>query len=138
MATNAVIGSTGKLYRTDVSPEVAFGEITSVSGPSLERPEVEVSHLDSTGVERIGGLVDGGTVEFSGNWIRNAQAVQFRSDVSASQTPTRTYRVEWPTSPRTTASFTGIPLTFNMNEMSTGEAVTFSASMRVSGSITWA
>ena len=136
MTTAAVIGAGSKIYRTDVSPNVAFDEITSVSGVGSTRPETEVTHLDSTGVERIGGLQDGNEVTISGNYIRDAQVDQFVTDVATAQTPTRTYMVTVPTSPERTYSFTGVPLSWELGELTPSGAVTFSLGLRISGDVT--
>lgn len=133
--TAAVLGVGAKLYRTDVSPWDFIAEITTLSGPSVEAAEIDVTNLDSTGVERIQGLSDGGNVEFEANWIRDTEQINFRDSITTRTT--HTYQIQWPTSPLTTASFTGLPLSFSMNA-EPGGAVTSSFSMRVSGAITWA
>ena len=136
MTTAAVIGAGAKIYNTTNSPEVAFGEVTGISGLGATRPEVEATHLDSTGVERIGGLQDGNEITITGNYVRDSEVDGFVTDVAATQVPTRTYRIEVPTSPRRTYSFTGIPLSWSIDDLNPSGVVTFSLGLRISGSVT--
>src|SRR5215510_7764692 len=65
MATNAQIGS-----KTTLSFDgTELAEYKSIDGVGLKRPEVDVTHLQSDAVERIGGLPDGETVNIMFNLI---------------------------------------------------------------------
>lgn len=61
--TNAQIGAgtTLSYWDTDVSPDAytPLGPIRNIQGVGVDRPEVDSTTLDSTAVERIGGLPDG-------------------------------------------------------------------------------
>lgn len=59
-----------------------IAEILSFSGPNETAKQIEVTSLDSTAKEYIGGLVDGGEVSFEMNFLGgNAQQQGIRSDM---------------------------------------------------------
>lgn len=135
MATNAVLGLGATLYQTDTSPERAVSEVVTITGPGLEAAEVEVTHLGSTGRERIQGILDGGSFELSFNWTKHASQVALRNAVT--NRTTHTFRMTWPTSPETTFTFTGVPLSFAMDETGPENPVRATVSMRVSDGGSW-
>ena len=73
--TQAVLGSTTtlKLMDTTASPNAytLIAEVLRIGPIGSQAPEVDVTNLDSTSKEYIGGLPDGASVEFECNWIKN-------------------------------------------------------------------
>ena len=112
-------------------------EVLSIGGPEISAAEIEVSSLDSTGgyKEYITGLRDGGTIALELNWVgSNAQQVLLRDRAIL---PTAfVYRITWPNSPATVATFSAVCTKFGMNTES-GSAVKASVSLRITGAVTW-
>lgn len=141
MATQAKagVGTLFELRSTGGSPYTwtAAAEILTISGPDISAEEIDVTSLDSTGgyKEYITGLRDGGQVTLEMNWISgNAQQGLLRDRVDDD---TRfTYRIKWPDSPQTIATFAAVVSSFSMNTEA-GSAITASVALRISGQVTW-
>ena len=134
--TQAKLGALSQLKMGDGggSPEVftKIAEILSIGEVGEEAPEVPVTNLDSTRVERIAGLPDGSAVQFSGNWIAgNTQQQAARAAVGT----TRNFQIVWPDG--TQADFAMAVLGFMMGETTPGAQMTFSVSGRITGDIAW-
>jgi predicted secreted protein len=101
MASSAFLGKGTQIqYENPASPGtyLTFAEARSISGPSLEGAEVEVTSMDSPGRLRefIGGLVDPGGVDFEVNYIpSNATHQQILADLVANPAPVRNMRVRF-------------------------------------------
>ena len=65
----------------------AIGEVISIGGPSGSAPVIDVSHLASTGAEKLMGLLDEGQITLELNWLpANTAQVALRAD-RISRTP---------------------------------------------------
>lgn len=70
MATSAMLGAGSSIEVNDGAGAtyVAFAEVISLSSPSTELPEVDVTHLASTAHEYIPGLRDNSEFDFQQNY----------------------------------------------------------------------
>lgn len=126
-------------YDNTASPVTTYaqiGQVTSISGPDGSVPEVDVTHLASTGKEYIGGLADFGNV--SCEVIFDAATVstlheQIWADFLA-QTVT-TYQIRLSDSPATLLTFTAYPSGYSYS-LGVDEAVRATISFKVSGAPT--
>ena len=135
--TAAVLGAGSALKLASLASPATYTTIAEVLrvGPiGSTTPEVDVTNLDSTAKEYIGGLPDGSSVEFEGNWIKSTQQTDLRGAVGT----TRNFRMEWPDSPSTMATFSMVVLGFEMGETTPEGQATFSVTGRITGDITWA
>lgn len=132
------IGTTLKVANTG-SPitYTSIGEVKNVNGPNVSNEQIEVTNLDSPNnfKEFIGGLKDGGEIQFEMNWIKGAKQTQIRDDVVSATK--RTYQISWPTSPATTATFSAFPTNFSMSA-EPNAAITASVTLKLTADITWA
>ena len=98
--------------------------------------EVDVTNLDSTAKEFIGGLSEGNNVDFDVNFIaNNTEILSLRTSQAASATVN--LRMVWQTSPLQNAQFDLVLLGFEIGETTPEGQVTGSVSGRISGSIVW-
>lgn len=112
MSTEVVIGAgtelrSGEVVGSESSPPVftIIPEVTRINGPNEVAPQVEVTHFQSTAVERISSLPDVGQVTFDVNLLpANALHQQLRSDLRDGVL--RNYELQYSDSPQTTDSFT--------------------------------
>ena len=135
--TNAVLGAGATLQISTVASPATFVTIAEVlrCGPiGSTAPEVDVTNLDSTSKEYIAGLPDGNTVEFEFNWTKSTQQTDLRNSVG----DTRIFRMVWPDSPATQATFSMAVLQFDINETTPESQITARSSGRITGDITWA
>ena len=135
--TSAVLGLGTTLQVGDgASPQVysTIAEVLTMSGPDLTAEDIEVTNFDSTAKEYISGVPDGGSINFELNWISGTQQQQLRDDVDAGTS--RNYKVTFPTSPNTTASFDARCTEFSMTTEPNSQ-IRASANLKISGSVTW-
>lgn len=136
-AAKAGIGTTLKVG-DGASAEVftLIGEVKNVNGPNVSNEQIEVTNLDSPNnfKEFIGGLKDGGEIQFEMNWIKGTKQTQIRDDVVSATL--RNYQIVWPTSPSTTAVISAFPTSFAITA-EPNAAITASVSLKLSGDITW-
>ena len=134
--TSAVLGANSTLKLSDsASPEVytTVAEVLRVGAIGSTAPEVDVTNLDSTAKEYIGGLPDGESVEFEVNWIAsNTQQEALRDAVAT----TKNFQMVWPDSSQ--ADFSMVILGFNRGETTPESQLTASITGRITGAITWA
>lgn len=133
--TDAVLGAGSALKLGDgASPEgfETIAEILRMGPIGFTVPEVDVTNLDSTAKEYIGGLPDGNQVEFEMNWVaNNTEQEALRSAKGA----TKNFRVEW--ADETQADFAMVVLDFQMGETTPETQLTARVSGRITGDITW-
>jgi predicted secreted protein len=139
--SGAKLGFGAKLKRGNgASPEVFsdIAELTSLSGPNLSAETVDVTNLDSVSGyrEHIAGLIDGGEVTCEGNYLgSNTSQNNLRSDLESRAV--HTYRVSWPFSPAKTATFDAYVTAFGFTTPIDAQ-MAFSATLKITGPVTWA
>lgn len=114
-----------------------IGNVRGFSGPSGEKPEIDVTDLDSTGKEYLAGIPDFGTIQFTG-WFNELDAQQddlWADFLDAASSHIRNYRVVLPNAEATTFDFNGFIQALEVNTQ-TEEAVELNGTIRVSGGIT--
>lgn len=123
---------------TSVSPNAyaAIGQVTSISGPDGNVPEVDVTHLSSTGKEYIGGLADFGSVTMDLIWdpatVGTLHEAIWDDFLAATVS---TYQIRLSDSPQTTITFSAYPSQYSLN-LGVDEAVRASLGLRVTGAPT--
>jgi hypothetical protein len=134
--TQAVLGAGSSLKLGGGSPftYTTIAEVLRVGPIGSVAPEVDVTNLDSTSKEYIGGLPDGATVEFEMNWIKTAQQTALRDAVGTTQK----FKIDWSDSPSSSATFDMVVLGFEMGETTPEGQLTASCTGRISGDIVWA
>lgn len=141
MASQAISAYGSLLKRGDGNvPEVftTVPEVQSISGPSTETDEAEVtthsSAADGAFREFILTLIDAGSIEFDINYVPgNAVHQGVRSDFQ--NRTKRNWQIVLPGNAQT-ISFTGYVKTFSM-EFPTDGPVTASVSVRLTGAVTF-
>src|SRR5262245_2395380 len=138
MATsaNAQIGSltTLSFWDTDLTPDawVAIANIRQFGEVGADKPEVDSTDLDSTGVERIGGLTDGKEISIVcvGNSTTLAQFEEFYNEGS-----TLDLKATFPTPLSTSRYFSLTPLGFSLGTITPSGLIEVTLRGRISGSI---
>ena len=131
--TSAVLGASSTLSVEISSVATDIAEVLRVGAIGSQTPEVDVTNLDSTAKEYIGGLAEGANVEFDLNWIAGNTAQEYLRDAVGN---TEVFQMTW--SDSSTADFSMVVLGFNRGETSPEGQLTASVTGRISGSITWA
>jgi hypothetical protein len=134
--TNAVLGAGSTLQLGAGSPlnYTTIAEVLRCGPIGSTAPEVDVTNLDSTSKEYIAGLPDGNTVEFEFNWTKSTQQTALRDAVGSTQP----FKMVWPDSPSSSATFLMVVLQFDINETTPEQQITARVSGRITGDITWA
>ena len=134
--TAAVLGALSQLkLGDDASPQVytLIAEVLNVGSIGSTAPEVDVTNLDSTAKEYIGGLGDGESVDFELNWIAaNVQQEALRDAVGS----TKHFQMVW--SDASTADFQMVVLGFSRTGTTPEEQLKANVTGRITGAITWA
>jgi len=137
MATQAFLGQ-GTQYQRETAPASGLfetiAEVRSISGPTFEADEVDVTNMDSPSGFRefIQGLKDGGNITFGLNFLpHTAGHQQLLDDLKTGIK--RNYRVRWPQLPTVhrmnhEGFVKSVPL-----EIPVDDAVTAQVTIRVSG-----
>lgn len=141
MATQALSAYGTLLKRGDGGAPETFTtvpEVRSISGPSTETDEAEVTSHSSAAAgayrEFILTLIDAGSIEFDMNYVPSDAVHQnLRSDFT-SRTK-RNWQLVLPGNAQT-ISFSGYVKTFSL-EFPTDDAVTASVSIRLTGAVTF-
>lgn len=137
MATNAVIGSktTVSYYDLAVSPAdyTKYAEVRSFGEVGLKRPEVDVTHLDSDAVERIGGLQDGESINIMMNMTSSNFGV-VKDQVDAGTT--LTLKVDFTATGFTeTLYFDFVPLEYKVGKVDPKNELQLTLTGRITGDI---
>ena len=114
-----------------------IGGLTDVTLPEVEVTDIDTTTHDSSGGFRefVGGLKDGGVVTLSGDYnIADAGQTYLRNPANVGTTPVA---VVVTFSDDSTATFNAVVKGYGVNNP-LDEVVTFTASLRISGSITYA
>ena len=124
------------------SPEYPqVGQVISISGPDGSIPEIDVTHLSSTGKEYIGGLPDFGNVAMEVIWdpAGGGTDAELHTEIwndFLAQT-VDTYQIRLTDSPQTTITFNAYPSQYSMN-LAVDDKVGCTISLKVSGAPTLA
>jgi hypothetical protein len=134
MATNAQIGSKTVVsyFNTGTSAYEEFAECDSIDGIGLKRPEVDVTHLESDAVERIGGLPDGETVTLMFNMVaENFLIVKGLVDAG----DLVQMKIDFPAPLEDSIFFDIIPLEYKIQKVDPKGALKLSLGGRITGDI---
>lgn len=141
MTTKAKSSKGIKLQRGDGGGSEVFttiAEITNVKGPSQKAGTLDATSFDSTSMEFIAALSDGGEVTFDMNFIgSDAQQQGLRTDHVAGTV--RNFKLIYPdhaTTP-TTVSFAALVTAPPEPSGGVNQVIKGSASLKVSGAPTW-
>lgn len=94
---------------------VAVANVKSFSGPSTENPEIDVTTLDSTAKEFVGGLVDYGELTMEVNFDHdNATHQQIFSDMEASPPTVTGWRITF-ANPTANYTWSGFVKSFSIS-----------------------
>jgi hypothetical protein len=136
-ATLAQIGSETTLsyWNVAASPDAwaSLGPIRTISGVGVERPEVESTTLDSTSVERIGGLRDGKevTVTFTAATTSMLLIISFVDDGDPLD-----LKLTFPTPLNDSLYLTLTPLSYEFSEIGPSDLIEIELGGRITGDIT--
>ena len=124
------------IWRMGSSPQVAIGQVVSISGPDGSVGEIDVTHLASTGKEYIGALPDFGTISMEVVWdptetTHAAIWADFLAQTVSS------YQIRLSDSPQSTLTFSAYPSAYAAN-LATDDKVGATISLKISGSVTLA
>lgn len=134
--TAAVLGA-GSLLKLGAGDDpvtyTTIAEVLTVGAITKTTSEVDVTNLSSTAKEYIGGLPDGGTLEFKVNYLSgDTQQNALRDGVGA------TKKMQMLFSDAGTATFSMVVLGFGRDETSPEAQLTATISGRITGDIVWA
>jgi len=120
---------------TPATADVAIGGIKSFSGFDGEASEIDTTDLDSTAKEFILGLVDNGNIglEFFPNYSDSGQ-----DDLRANAIAGTSCTIKFTFPDTSTATFTAYVKNAHSLSGSVDAALEGSASLRISGAVTWA
>lgn len=141
MTTKATSSKGIKLQRGDGGGSEVFttiGELTNVKGPSEKAPQLDATSFDSTAMEFIAGLSDGGEVTFDVNFVAsNAQQQGLRTDHRAGTL--RNFKLILNDHATTPTSIAFAAIVTSPPDIAAGvnQVVKGSCSLKVSGQATW-
>lgn len=127
---SSAIAGTGAVLKRGVT---AIAEVLNITGPSLTRDLIDVTHLGSSGGYReyVGGYREGGELTFTINFIftgYNNLKTDFDSDSSGS------YSVILPDAGNTTLSFSGYVTSMPLS-IEPDNAVTADITIKITGEV---
>jgi hypothetical protein len=139
MTTTAFKGSQTLLKIGDgVSPEVftTIGEVTSIGALGQRNDLIEVTHLESTAKEYIGGLPDGLEIAVVCNY-KPTHAQQVAAIAAVTAGTSKNFKYTMPSGGGSlTFSFTALVLGWTVGPTTPNEAVHLELTLKISGSIT--
>ena len=110
-----------------------IGQVVSISGPDGNVPEVDVTHLLSTGKEFVGGLPDFGNVTLTVIWDKATTSTQhdaLYTDFTAQTVDG--YRIFFSDSPQSTLTFNAYPSQYSWT-LGVDERVEATIGLKVTG-----
>lgn len=112
---------------------VALSEVNEINGPSMDREQIEVTSLDSTGGYReyIGGFRDGGEVVLNMNWTRDnfiTLVGDFEDDDETN------FQIVFPDDGETTLDFAGLVTSVPVT-IPTDDKITMNVTIKVTGQV---
>lgn len=115
-----------------------IGQVASIAGPDGNVPEVDTTHLLSTGKEFVGGLPDFGSVTLTVIWDKATTSTQHDALYTDFTGQTAdTYRIFFSDSPQSTLTFTAYPNQYSWT-LGVDERVEANIGLKVSGAPTLA
>lgn len=132
MAKTVTLGTQFRIADDSDNP-TPVGHLTQISTPSPTKPEIDVTDFDSTAAEFLSGLTDNGEVSMTGfyDYADGGQGLLFE-DANSATAPERDCAIEF-VQQGVVFSFTGFVKSFSVSAGGVGEAVTFTATVRVTG-----
>lgn len=136
MPKTTALGTILRVENPATTGFLAVGNLTSISVPGPTKPQIDVTDFDSTGAEFLAGLPDFGELTLNGffNYGQAGQQVLF-DDAQDPDAPARDFQLDF-TAQDVQFTFSGVVLSFVPNAGGPRDAYTFSATIRVSGSVT--
>lgn len=128
-------------YDNTASPVTTYaqiGQVTSISGPDGNIPEVDVTHLSSTGKEFIAGLADWGSVSLEVIFDAATTSTMHEQIWNDFLAGTVTYyQLRLSDSPATTITMQAYPNQYSLN-LGVDEAVRATLGLKITGAPTLA
>lgn len=140
MTTKAHSSKTFKLQRGDDAGSVFtnIAEVTSMNGPDEKASQIDVTSFDSTAMEYIAGLTDGGEVSFDFNFVgSDAQQAGLRTDLRAGTVRSFKAIANDHASDPSNVTFTAIVTALSGFKAGVNQALKGSCSLKISGLPTW-
>ena len=130
MSSNAISSHYTRLLREGA----VIAEITSIDEFGITRDDTEVSHYDSDDQfkEFIGGLADGGTFSFTGNFIGDAASNQDHLQSDSEDGTVSSYELVLPNEANSSWEIQAYVNKYT-NDSPIGEAIKFNCTLKVSG-----
>lgn len=111
-----------------------IGDVTSFSGPSGSKGEIDTTDVAATAKTFLGSLPDLGTISVSFNYIpTDTQHAQLRSDFLSATSVSRRYQITYSDSPQSTQSFDGYVQSFSV-DVGVDAALVASSEIRITAS----
>lgn len=110
-----------------------IGECKQVNRDGADRPDIDVSHLESTSREYRLGLQDAGSVTLEMNWI-STDVGQLRLIAAAGEDEPSEMKAEYPNGK--TSYFQGLVKSVNGPNAAVDGTLMLTATIRISGSVT--
>jgi predicted secreted protein len=138
MSSGAVAG-VGTTFSRATPPAntvfVAIAEVNSISGPTMQRNQIDVTSLDSTGgyKEFIAGMKDSGEISLSMNFTMGTWGTM-KSDFDSNTA--RVYKIVLPDSTATTFQFSGLVTACPFAAITPDEKITCDVTIKITGVVT--
>lgn len=142
MAITQALPGFGTLFQIDPTGGTTYAtiaEIVNVGDVGGEADDYEASHMESPGgwVEKVRGMIDGGSVSLELNYVPASASQQGLSDqLAVFQNQNSSFRIVLPTTPSLSITFGGYIKTFRPNIQSRAK-MTLSVVITVSGPISF-
>lgn len=115
---------------------VVVGRLTNLPAPQLTKEDIDVTDFDSTAMEFLAGLPDGGELGFSGNFdYTDPGQLIMLDDALDPASPTRDFQIDF-TQQDLQFLFSGYVKTFAPQAGGVNQPYTFDGAIRVSGTPT--
>jgi predicted secreted protein len=112
---------------------VAIGDITTLGGPNTTAATIDVTTHDSTWMEYVSGMKDGGEVSFDINFRATESQQAVRDDLGSAPAA---YVIEFPTGAGSVA-FSAIVTAFGPTAGGVNDKLSASITLKVTGAVTW-
>ncbi|HEX6924353.1 MAG TPA: hypothetical protein VF167_02935 [Longimicrobiaceae bacterium] len=135
MAKSSALGTILRVESDTSGVFTKVGNLTSIGVPSPTKPQIDTTDFDSVAAESIAGLPDNGEVTLSGffNYADAGQLILI-GDAHDPDATARDFQIDF-TRQDLRFSFSAEVTSFAPNAGGPGEAYTFDATLRISGSV---